>query len=297
MITNYINYAVASILIYILLVLALHLQFGLIGIANFGIASFFGLGAYTTAIITFSEIGGFRLPFPVGVLLAGIVSGIVGLLLGLIILRRNMSIIFIVTLSFGEVLRQLAKSEAWLTNGVIGIYPISYPINEYIYTFILFAIIFSVGIYLSKLKSSPYGRLLVSIRDNEKLACSISKDTFKIKLQTFTLGGILMGIAGSLCLPIRGIARPSLFLPELTFIVWISMIFGGKNSVLGSVVGTLIIVGIFNFFIMLLPLPSGVGEIYSMVRFMVFGLLLVIILRFRPDGLFERTSKVTLRGT
>ncbi|MFW5932896.1 MAG: branched-chain amino acid ABC transporter permease [Candidatus Hadarchaeota archaeon] len=284
---SYLPFVISVISVNLILVAVIHMQFGLTGISNFAVAAFYGIGAYTAAIISYSSetVLTLQLPFIVGVVMAGIVGGIIALIFGWIILKRRDMVVFIVTLVSIGLLQQLAKSQDWLTNGVRGIAPISYPVDQSVYVLIILALTAGIAYYIYRLKRSPYGTLLKGVRDNQLLAQATGKDTFKIKLQVFAIGSAIMSVAGALSIPLISDVSPSIFDPNQSFMVWTAMIIGGKDKIVGALTGGLIVFGFFRFAFVYLPIPSFFPDV-TVTRFIILGIVLVLTLKFRPEGIF-----------
>lgn len=285
---DYIIYALTIALIYAIMAITMHLQFGLCGVFNFGIAGYFAIGAYSVAILTSLH----NYPFIISVLVGAALCAVVGFLLGKPLSHLSADFLFIVTLAFGEIVRQLATSEAWLTNGVAGIYPISNPLNflpfyDIIYMLIVAAILGALIVYSMKVKVSPFGRLMIGVRDNPLICEYIGKNVARTRLIIFIFGSVVIGIAGSLYAPLLGIINPPAFSPLVAFVSVISLMIGGKEKAFGAVVGSLILVfGVIYLFDFLpIPLIQEYKLVFSSFRYVVFGAILIVFLRFRPKGL------------
>jgi len=287
---DYIIYAITIACVYAIMGIMLHLQFGLCGVLNFGTAGYFAIGAYSVAILT--TLMGY--PFIVSVLVGAILCAIVGFLIGKPLSHLSPDFLFIVTLAFGEIVRQLATSEAWLTNGVAGIYPISNPLKflpfyDIAYLFIVALICGALIFYSIKVRASPFGKLLIGVRDNPLISEYIGKDVAKARLTIFIFGSMIIGVAGSLYAPLLGMVNPAQFGPLVAFVAFISLMVGGKESPFGSILGSIILVfGIIYIFDFLpIPIIQDYKLVFSSVRFVVFGAILILFLRFRPKGLLK----------
>ncbi len=283
----YFIFVFSGIIIYIALANLLHLQFGLTGIVNFGVVGFWGLGMYGTTVL----IVQYDLPFLIAVLLAAGVTTALAYLLGWLVLDLDSQAIIVATLAFSTIVSYLAITEKWLTKGVIGIGTVSFPFDAGRRTdlvYMAFLVLLTAGMmwYASKLKDAPYGRLLQAIQDNEPLARGLGKSTSQEKLIFFTVTSGMMGLLGALHAPVNQFLTPTLLAPGVTFTVWIALILGGKRHVLGGLIGVLVTVGLFDLIIeTYLPLPTNFTILVPNIKLMLYGLMLMLILMFRPLGI------------
>ncbi|MEM7798197.1 MAG: branched-chain amino acid ABC transporter permease [Chloroflexota bacterium] len=283
----YFIFVFSGIIIYIALANLLHLQFGLTGIVNFGVVGFWGLGMYATTVFVVQ----YDLPFLVAVLLATLLTTLVAGLLGWLILDLDSQSIIVATLAFSTIVFYLATTEKWLTKGVVGIGTVSFPFDvgrrtDLVYLGIVLLLTVGSIYYSWLLRRAPYGRLLLAIQDNESLARGLGKSTYTEKLTFFTLTCGAMGLFGALHAPINQFLTPVLLAPGVTFTVWIALILGGKRKVLGGLVGILLTVGLFDLLIeTYLPLPSNFTILVPNIKLMLYGLMLILILMYRPLGI------------
>jgi len=190
------------------------------------------------------------------------------------------------------VVEDLATTEKWLTKGVIGLGTVPFPFNLGPYSqaaYFLLSLVLTVLIvlYASKLESAPYGRLLMSIRDNEPLAQSLGKSTSRQKLYFFAITSSLMGLFGTLHASNVHFLVPRMLGPGVTFTVWIALILGGRKRILGGLVGTLATIGLFDFVIeTFVPIPaSAQSQLMPVIKLWIYGLALMLILMYRPSGI------------
>jgi len=284
--------------IYALLSLGLNLQWGYTGLFNFGIAGFYAIGAYTSALLTTppspQHLGGLNLPMPVGMLGALLTSGLLAYLVGRPTLRLREDYLAIATVSIAETLRLILKNEAWLTNGVQGLRDIPRPFQQtfgasYDLLYLLLLLLIVTGVYLAseRLIRSPWGRVLKAIREDEAVAASVGKNVFRFKMQALLLGAMLMGLGGSLYAHYVKFISPDTFNPLMgTFLVWVMLMAGGSGNNRGAVVGAAVIWGLWSLSDVLTnKLPSPLDTRASYLRVMLIGLVLQGILLKRPQGL------------
>jgi branched-chain amino acid transport system permease protein len=285
--------------IYAVLCLGLNLQWGFTGLFNIGIAGFYAIGAYTSAILTTppspSHIGGFQLPMLVGMLGAALISGLLAYLIGKPTLRLRQDYLAIATIGIAETLRLGLKNEAWLTNGVQGLRDIPRPWQaafstsyDRLYLGVIVLSIVVIYIASERLRRSPWGRVLRAIRDDEDVAASLGKDVFHYKMQALILGAMIMGLGGSLYAHYVTYISPDTFNPLMgTFLIWVMVIAGGSGNNRGVILGAVIIWYVWSFsedLVMRLlppPLDAKAGDL----RVIVIGLVLQAILLKRPQGL------------
>ncbi|GAB6053575.1 branched-chain amino acid ABC transporter permease [Magnetospira thiophila] len=278
--------------IYAILALALNLQWGFTGQFNIGIAGFFAVGAYTGAIVTTlpteSHLGGFDLPFLVGVVAAMGVSGIVALLIGLVTARLRTDYLAIATIGIAEIIRHGLKNEDWLSNGVRGIPGIPRPV-EGEWAFLALVLVFVVVVYglIERARRSPWGRVLRAIRENENATLAAGKDVARFRLETFVVGSAIMGVGGALYAHFFGFISPEAFDPLYgTFLVWVMLIAGGSGNNRGAVLGAVVIWGLWSASeILTSQLPVEYVTQAGALRVLLIGVVLQVILLFRPEGL------------
>ena len=298
--SGYYIYMFSLLLTFIALATILHLQFGVTGIANFGLSGLWGFGMYAFAVLVVKA----GVPFVWAVILATILSGIVALALGRIILNLDPQSVLVATLSALVIIETLIISEKWLTNGVKGLGPIAIPFDaggytKFIYFLILLFFVVLLIIYAFKVGSSPFGRLLNSIQDNEPLSQSLGKPTFKQKIIFFTFTSALAGFFGAMSAPVYIFLFPKHMGPELTFTLWIALILGARKRVMGGLVGILATIGLFDVVLeTIVPIPAGIAGILYNGKYLLYGLTLVLILMFRPSGILgEKRKRVSIKPT
>jgi len=284
--------------IYALLSLGLNLQWGYTGLFNVGVAGFYAVGAYTSALLTTPlspyHLGGFNLPMPVGMLGAMLTSGLLAYVVGKPTLHLREDYLAIATISIAETLRLLLKNEAWLTNGVQGLRDIPRPFPQtfgafYDVFYLVLLLLLVAGVYLAseRLIRSPWGRVLKAIREDEAVAASVGKDVFRFKMQALVLGAMLMGLGGSCYAHYVKFISPDTFNPLMgTFLVWVMLMAGGSGNNRGAIVGAAIIWGLWSLSDILTDkLPAPLDTRGSYLRVMLIGLVLQGLLLKRPQGI------------
>jgi branched-chain amino acid transport system permease protein len=282
--------------IYAIMALGLNIQWGMTGQINIGIAGFYAVGAYTSAILTTppspDHLGGFALPVIVGLIGAVIVSAVIALLIGMITVNLRSDYLAIATIGLAEIIRFLIKNEEQITHGVRGIAEIPRPLLESGPlagpVFLLVALIAVMIAYflVERARVSPWGRVLRAIRDNEDAAKAAGKNVVSFRLQAFVVGSALMGLAGGLYAHFFGFISPEAFQPVFgTFIVWAMLIVGGSGNNKGALLGTVLVWLVWSGTeIVTRALPPDMATQAGAARVLMVGVLLQIVLLTRRQG-------------
>ncbi len=301
--------------IYAIFSLGLNVQWGYTGLLNFGVAGFFAVGAYASALITtprpsgvladyVDQAIGLDMPFLVGVIGAAIFSGILAVLVGLLTLRLSEAYLAIATIGIAESVRIFFNNEGWLANGPEGLAGLPQPIHDlvspryynYVYLVIVLAILAIIYFALERGIRSPWGRVLRAIREDEVMASADGKDVFAFKLQSLVVGAMIMGIAGALYAHFSAAVQPSIFTSLFgTFIIWTMLTLGGTGNNKGAILGAFIVWAFWSWstFIVGRLVPDQVATRAPFVRYVLIGLLLIIIIVRRPKGLIGEERQVS----
>jgi len=295
---NYAIFFLTTVGIYAILAFGLNVQWGYTGQINIGVAAFFSIGAYAAAIMTSSpsdnHLGGFGMPFIIGILVAMIVSGVIALLVGLITLNLRGDYLAIGSIGIAEIVRLFFKNEAWLTNGVRGIPAIPKPLSGLIpgmdaLFFLLLVVVFVLLVYLAleRLYHAPWVRVLRGIRANERAAFAAGKDVLRFRVEAFVVGSVIMSIAGALYAHFVTFISPEAFTPMFaTFLVWVMLIAGGSGNNRGVLVGAFLIWLVWSGTEFITSgLPGDLATRGAAIRIFLIGLILEVILIWRPRGL------------
>ena len=263
--------------LFTLMALGFDLVLGYLGELSLGHAAFFGIGAYTTALLTRH----FSVPFPLDLLLAGLFTGIFGLLIGAPSLRLRGPYFAIVTFGFAEILHLVALNWTSLTRGPMGLPDIPHPqlgpfriTTELGYYYLVLALIGVAMLATRRLLESTVGHAFLAIRENEELASAAGIPTFRFKLLAFVIGMIFAGAAGSVYARYVHFVDPTALSFYYTVTVVSMVIVGGQGSIAGTTLGALVFT--------LVPEYLRVAE---RARLMIFGALLMLAIIFMPDGL------------
>ena len=266
-ITDYMQATLATICINIILAVSLNLITGFTGQFSLGHAGFMSIGAYVCAITTL------RMPttlgFILGVLLGATAAALIGCLVGLPTLRLQGDYLAIATLGMSEIIRIIFLNLK-ITNGAAGLNGIPQFVN-WIWLFI-----FTAGtiLLITNFLKSSHGRACISIREDEIAAEAMGINTTKYKVVAFTIGAFCAGIAGALYASYFYFLKPDLFGFLKSIDVLVIVVLGGLGSISGSILAAI-----------LLALISSYLQSFPEVRMIIYSLLLIIIMIFRPQGL------------
>jgi len=300
--------------IFAIFCLGLNIQWGYTGLFNIGIAGFFCIGAYTSAMITtpvptgiyaryVHQIFGLNLPFGAGLCGAALVCGLIAFLIGLPTLRLGEDYLAIATLGIAETIRLIFNNEHWLANGPRGLMGLPQPFHSlidprhynYIYLVVVLVIMILVYLAIELAIRSPWGRVLRAIREDETSAAMSGKNVFGFKMQAFVFGAMIMGIGGALYAHYTKAISPDVFTPLYgTFIIWVMLMAGGSGNNKGAILGAFLVWGIWigsKFMTDFLPYTLKARAPY--IRFLLIGILLEFIILYRPQGLLGEEKKIS----
>lgn len=285
-----------SVMMVIGLALLLHLQLGLARIANFGVVGFWGIGMYAFGVMLVKVDWPFGDPWPflISAAFGTIVAGLAGLLVGWLIADLDTDGVLVGTLGFATAVWILATTEQGLTGGALGMGGLRFPYrlstvkeNEALWLLIVMLVVAAILYYVARVHRSPYGRLLTAVGDNEPLARSLGKATFRTKLWLFVVGSAGMGLLGVLYGVMVRFLTPLNLGIDITLAAMVGLVLGGTARVWGAVVGVILTVGFFDIVVQsYLPLPrEWYTQAIPVLREALFGAVLIIVLLFRPLGI------------
>jgi branched-chain amino acid transport system permease protein len=273
--------------IYIVLSVSLDLLLGQAGILSVAHAAFYGLGAYTSALLTVN----LGVPFLIAILVGIVVASSLSFVISLLSLRLHDDYFVIATFAFQIILFSVFNNWVSLTGGSLGIQNIPSPSilglrieSRYGFVALSFGLAAFAYVVVRRVSISPFGRVLRAIREDEIFAESLGKNTLRFKVLTFAVSAALAASAGSLY------AHYSVNIDSTSFtllesILIISMvIIGGAGSIWGPAVGAMLLV-IFPEVLRYLGLPNSVAANWRQI---LYGVLLIVMMLTRPRGLFGR---------
>jgi branched-chain amino acid transport system permease protein len=279
----------AQAIMYAMLALGLNIMVGYTGLLNLGFIGFFGVGAYVYAILASPQFN-IHLPFWVLLPIALAAVLIVALIIGATTLRLRGDYLAIVTLGFAEILRILFNNLdrpvniTGGTNGIVSVDPFrigSLVITgdkPYYYILVGFCALCVFGIY--RWYDTRVGRAWIAIREDEVAALAMGVNTFAYKLLAFLAGAAFAGIAGVVDAAWRAAVFPVDFTLQETITVFLMVVIGGLGSVPGVIAGAII----------LTTLPEVLRE-WSNYRFFIYGLVLIVLMIYRPQGIFGSRAR------
>lgn len=294
-----------------LLCLGLALQWGFTGLFNVGVAGFFAIGAYTTAILTGpdypGQLGGFGLPIPLGWLGGMATAAIAALGVGALTLRLRQDYLAVATFGVAIVIQLLALNLESVTGGAFGLGFIPRPLFDRLgsptafnlfYLILTVVLVAFVWLALEALVRGPWGRVLRAIREDETATQALGKSVLRFRLESFAIGSAVMGLAGGLYASFTGFIAPQDFQSILTFQVWTMLIVGGSGSFAGAVLGA---VGVWALWtgsgaVIDQLLPAAWQVRGAALQIVLIGCVLAIALLVRPRGLIVERTALSVRA-
>ncbi|MGH7727701.1 MAG: branched-chain amino acid ABC transporter permease [Vulcanimicrobiaceae bacterium] len=291
---------------FILLALGLNIVVGFAGLLDLGYAAFFAIGSYSYAMLASQQFG-IHIPFWVMLFLASAIAALFGLLLGAPTLRLRGDYLAIVTLGFGEIVPQTFLNLSKYTNGPNGIASLDQPslfghrfgfsATPYYYlTLVLIALGIAVA---SNLQNSRLGRAWMAIREDELAARHMGINTTAAKLAAFALGASFSGLAGVAYAAKLDLVSPDEFQFNVSVLVLSMLVLGGMGNIPGVIAGSFVLSFVNSY---LLPQSTSIAQGFGLhvdftnYRFMLYGIILVTMMLFRPAGLLpsrQRKAELT----
>ena len=279
-------------LIFVVLGLGLNIGVGLAGLLDLGYIAFFGLGAYSYAILNYNFDLGFWFALPIG----GLLGCLFGVILGFPILRLRGDYLAIVTLGFGMIFKVIMENWETLSLGPSGIANIDRPglfgmemtlaqSTTYIY-YIMIALVVLTIVVTNRLKNSRVGRAWMALREDEIACVAMGIDMGRTKLSAYALGAFWAGMVGVIFAAKTTFINPASFTFMESAIILSIVVLGGMGSILGVILGA--------FFLVLLP---EYLRAFAEYRMLIFGAAMVLMMIFRPQGLISGLRQVyTYKG-
>jgi branched-chain amino acid transport system permease protein len=307
------QFYVTTILVYIgvdiIACLGLNLQFGVAGIINFAFIAFQAIGAYTAAVLAlgppfagdFQHYVGFGpLPFPLPILIAGVVGGITSLVVGVICLRKLRSdyqaMVFLVV----SLIATTVATNTNLVGGAAGLSTVPKPLYsnlgltlvgyQWFYAALTGAFTLAVWLAVRRITNSPLGRAMRAIRDNEHTAEAIGKNVQALRLSAFAIGGVIAAVSGAILVLFISAWAPSGWLYPETFVYFTAIIVGGSGNNLGAAAGALLVPVLFLEGARFLPTVVSPTFIDGM-QWVAIGAMSLAFLWFRPVGIFPERAR------
>ena len=280
-----------DLLIFGLFALSLDLIMGYTGMVSFGHAAYFGLGAYGSALVLIH----FEQPIPVALVAGALLAGLIALPVGWFSTRATGIYFAMLTLAFAQLLYTVAYKWRDLTGGSDGIAGVpkttlfwggpSLAAPGAFYTVVAVAVVVSL-VVCRAIVTSPFGRALQAIRENERRFLSLGRDSRPFKLTVFVIAATFAGLAGALFAPFRGFASPEVMFWVASGQGLMMVITGGIGTLVGPVIGAMV-------FILIQEILSSYTE-----HWMIFtGVIFVLMVIFLPGGLVGTARRLVARAS
>jgi ABC-type branched-subunit amino acid transport system permease subunit len=287
--TGYLIAILTFVSLAVLLGFALNIQWGQAGMINFGLAGFYGIGAYTAAILSKQGVDSIS-----ATAAAVVTTAAVSALVSLATVKLREDYLAITTLAFSESVRLVLMNETWLTGGTNGIRDIPRPFvdivggERYEMFFLAACILLVAAVYLllDRIIRSPFGRALRAVREDDVVAATLGKDVLALRVKAFAIGGAVVGLAGALHAFYFTYIDPGEFAGFVTVYAFMSVIVGGKGSNRGLVIGACTVMILLEGTRFLKDLvPFFTAQQAASLRLIMIGAGLILVLIFRPNGL------------
>jgi branched-chain amino acid transport system permease protein len=276
--SDYLLEILTNAFFYVILCLGLNIVVGYAGLLDLGYAAFFAVGAYATGILTSMFGWNFWLTIPAAVVLAAVA----GVIIGGPTLRLRSDYLAIVTLGFGEITRIAARNLKEITGGASGLIGIERPaifgleLNRIQHFYYVFFALVLLAIFVSqRLQHSRLGRAWQYVREDEDAAEAMGIDRVAVKLYAYVLGAVFAGLAGCFFAAKMTAISPETFQFMQSATILMAVVLGGMGKIPGMVVGALALV----------LFPEVFRQVGSM-RMLIFGVVLILMMIFRPQGIW-----------
>ncbi len=301
--------------------IGLNMHFGYTGLLNFGQSAFLAMGAYGLAV----SVASYGLPFFAGLAVGIGLAVLLAILLGIPTLRLRADYLAIVTIAAAEIIRLVARSVSLedklggtdglqnfsgaffdlnpYSEGQYGIGSVRFDERTFWVLTVGWGLIVVSCLVMGMLMRSPWGRVIKAIREDEDAVRSLGKNVYAYKMQSLVIGGVIGALGGFVAALGSGSVQPDLYGTETTFFAYTVLILGGAARVWGPVVGSMIFWALLSLTDNVLRqavsnghIPESVmsGTQVGQVRFMLVGLGLVLLLVFRPQGVFGDRKEIAL---
>jgi branched-chain amino acid transport system permease protein len=293
-------------LIYGVAAAALNVRWGWAGEFDFFVYALLAVGAYVYSVVVLppaprndtglTYILGLRQSPVVGALAAIIVSSFLSLIIGAIALRSLRQVFFgITTFAAVLILSAVITQQTSLFNGFTGVFGAGYPFNATLkldpnayrvfFLGLCAVVVLAVYFLLQRIFWSPYGLALRAIREDEIAAAAFGHDPYRARLKAYVFGGALAGLSGALLVAYIGAFNPQAWSPIETVLLFAAIIIGGTGNMKGAILGSFVVFGLILEGTQFLPAMPGLPNAEAALRAMAIGLVMLVFLRWRPQGL------------
>jgi len=282
--SSYMVRVACTVMVYAILAMSLNVMCGYCGILSMGHAAFLCVGSYVAAL----TMKNFGFPWLLAACAAFVAAGILGFVLALPTLKLSGAFLVMVTIGFNEIIKTIALSWRKVTGGALGIKGIPGPkIGGFTFTlynkgfyFLAVALMIIFGLVCQAVKSSSWGRTMRAIKDDELAVSMVGVYPVRYKILAFVIGSSIAGFVGAYYASLLGFIDPTTFSADMSKIILCAVLLGGLGNVPAMAFGAVIIVAIQEVF-----------RFASEFRYVAFGLMLIILMRYAPEGFFGRPSK------
>jgi len=291
--------------IFAILALGLDVIWGWGGDFDLAFYGYLALGSYLTFVLTIGKptppvqyILGWHLPVVVSILLAMVVVVALAAVIGAIALRNLRDIYFAVTtLGAVSALYLIVENYTPLFDGYNGVYGLVNPgqtalnltYNGYRIAFlvVVLVLLFLAYLLVQRLSRSPFGRMLRSVREDERAAAAYGRQVFWAKYRAYLFGAALAGLTGGLFAIFISAFNPSAWTPQELLVIYAAILVGGRGNPRGVILGVFVVYIGFIELTRYLPSPASRPDFGPAMRQILIGLMIILMLRFRPEGLFR----------
>ncbi len=291
--------------IFAILALGLDVIWGWGGDFDLAFYGYLALGSYLTFVLTIGKptppvqyILGWHLPVLISILLAVVVVVGLAAVIGAIALRNLRDIYFAVTtLGAVSALYLLVENYTPLFDGYNGVYGLVNPgqtalnltYNGYriVFLVVVLVLLFLAYLLVQRLSRSPFGRMLRSVREDERAAAAYGRQVFWAKYRAYLFGAALAGLTGGLFAIFISAFNPSAWTPQELLVIYAAILVGGRGNPRGVILGVFVVYTGFIELTRYLPSPASRPDFGPAMRQILIGLMIILMLRFRPEGLFR----------
>jgi len=280
--TNYILRILTTAVLYMILALGLNIVPGFTGLLDLGYVGFYGIGAYTSGLLAIH----YDLSLWVILPLAALNGALWGTLLGAPTLRLTGDYFAIVTFGFSELVVLLLRNELWLTRGPMGLPGISPPAifghpltRDWEFLYLILFLLVIVLLVVTRLQDSRIGRAWFAIREDEIAAQCCGINLIRYKVTAFAISASIGAMGGAFYAKWFKFIHPDMFKFWESILILCLIVFGGMGSIAGTMLGALILIPLSEVLRAVLP-----QSLFS-ARYLIYGLVLVLMMRWRPEGL------------
>jgi branched-chain amino acid transport system permease protein len=301
----YLANILTNVAIFAIITLGLDVQWGWAGLLDLTFFSFAACGAYTYAVLAMPPHGvsatyilGLNWPIPLAILAAVVITGLLSAIIGFVGLKRlRPEFLAIVTLSIGLLLFQIVTQEQWLLDGTDGIFGVPAPFANFsspaFFLGLCLVLLVICTLLLQRLRKSGFGRAVRATRDSGAAAQAFGYHTFGVQLKAFVLGALFAGLGGALLAAYLTAFNTGAWAPEETFLLFVAVLVGGRGRPLGVLLGVALVTGVLQEATRYIPdIPGNPGGVAAL-RMVLIGVLMIVALRLRPQGILPERPSVT----